>query len=308
MTMKINNLLGNYSAKEPCVLGIGFFDGVHVGHQMLISEILKYGKTHSLPSVIFTFDHSPRKFLAPDVFRGYITTPEEKFSYILSLGISNIVFRPFDQEFSKLGHLEFIEDIIINKLQAQTVFVGFNFHFGSEKNGDANFLKSELKKHGRECKIVDKVLIDDEIVSSSIIRSAIEAGDFDRANLFLGREASFSGEVVHGDSRGHLLGFPTANLALKRTEKILPPNGVYACYTDTNIGTYPSIVNIGYRPTFDRDTHLLEAHLIGFSGDLYHQTIRIRFVKRLRDEKRFDSAESLIEQINTDKAFARCIL
>ena len=140
------------------------------------------------------------------------------------------------------------------------------------------------------------------------IKNAIEEGNFDVANTLLGREFAYGGTVEHGDARGRTMGFPTANLPLKDTLKVLPPNGVYACFTDTETGIFPSVVNMGFRPTFDRNIHLLEAHLIGFSGNLYDQAIRVRFVKMLRPEIKFHSMNELISQIATDKDAATKIL
>ena len=300
--MKLKNLLSGNLGIGPCVLGIGTFDGVHLGHRQLISDIIHYARQHGLPSVIFTFDHSPRKFLSPKIFKGYLTTPEEKFSLLLGTGIDYVVFRPFDDAFSTVGHTEFVKKILIDQLQAATVLVGFNFCFGAGRAGNAQILSSELSHHGCKCRIIPPVMIDGQVVSSSIIRDAVASGNFQRANQFLGREACFTGEVVHGDHRGRVMGFPTANLQLEESLKILPPNGVYACYADTPEGSHPAIVNIGVRPTFDRRTHLLEAHLLDFNGDLYHRTIRVRFVRRIREEKCFPDMQSLISQINLDIA------
>ncbi|GAB4270589.1 MAG: riboflavin biosynthesis protein RibF [Candidatus Rifleibacteriota bacterium] len=306
--MKLKNLLSGNLDIGPCALGIGTFDGVHIGHRVLIERIIASAKKNGLPSVIFTFDHSPRKFLSPEIFKGYLTTPEEKFSLLLGTGIDYVVFRPFDEAFSKVSHREFVSDIICNQLNALITYVGFNFCFGAGRSGTAEMLAAQLKAAGRDCKIIEPVKINNEIVSSSIIREAVSSGDFERANLFLGRESSFSGEVVHGDHRGREIGFPTANLALEKSEKILPPNGVYACYADTPKGCFKALVNIGTRPTFGTTSHLLEAHLLNFNGDLYHRTIRVRFVKRIREERRFPDMQSLADQIALDQKTAEAIL
>jgi riboflavin kinase/FMN adenylyltransferase len=219
-----------------------------------------------------------------------------------------VVFRPFDEFFAAVSYQDFVDNILVKQLNADTVFVGFNFCFGAGRSGNSGMLAAELEKHGRSCRIIAPVKISDEIVSSSIIREAVANGDFTRANRFLGRESSFSGEVVHGDHRGRIMGFPTANLQLEESQKILPPNGVYACFVDSPAGTHQAIVNIGIRPTFNRSNHLLEAHLLSFAGDLYHRTIRTRFVKRIREEKRFPDMQTLIDQINLDIAACRNIL
>ncbi len=306
--MKLKNLLSGDINIGPCVLGIGTFDGVHLGHRALIGHIIACARNADLPAVIFTFDHSPRKFLSPEIFKGYLTTPEEKFSLLLGTGIDYVVFRPFDEQFAGVSHHDFVKEIICEKLDARTTFVGFNFFFGAGRSGTAAMLAESLQSNRRECRIIEPVKIDNQVVSSSIIREAVSLGDFVRANRFLGRESSFSGEVVHGDHRGRAMGFPTANLELEKSEKILPPNGVYACLADTTHGTFKAVVNVGFRPTFDRSNHLLEAHLLGFSGDLYHRTIRIRFFERIRDEKKFPDMGELIEQIRLDQAAAEKIL
>lgn len=306
--MKLKNLLTGDPGIGPCVLGIGTFDGVHLGHRQLIAEIIGCARELNLPAVIFTFDHSPRKFLSPEIFKGYLTTPEEKFSLLLGTGVDHVVFRPFDESFAAVPHEEFVSNILVKQLQAMVTFVGFNFCFGARRAGTAEMLAQALASHGRNCQVIEPVKVGYEVVSSSIIRDAVAAGDFARANRFLGREASFSGEVVHGDHRGRIMGFPTANLQLETSQKILPPNGVYACYADTPSGSFPAIVNIGVRPTFDRSNHLLEAHLLNFNGDLYHRTIRIRFVQRVREEKRFPDMQALIDQIHRDLATLRNII
>jgi riboflavin kinase/FMN adenylyltransferase len=299
--MKLLNLLSGDLCFDKCALGIGTFDGVHIGHQKLIEELIKVAKEKNLPSVILTFDHSPRKFLFAESFPGYLTTPEEKFSLLMATGVDYVVFRPFDDTFSQMGHHDFVKNIIIDQLNAEATLVGFNFGFGVNKSGNAEFLKSELEKAGRSCSILPPVKLDNVVVSSSFIRQAVTDGNFDISNRFLGRESCFSGEVVHGDHRGRQMGFPTANLVLEKSQKILPPNGVYACYADTPDGSFPALVNIGTRPTFDKDDLILEAHLLGFNGDLYHRTIRVRFFHRIRDERKFPNMAALVSQIETDK-------
>lgn len=302
--MKLKNLLSGSPISEPCAVGLGAFDGVHLGHQKLVTELLAFAKGNDIPAVIFTFDRSPRCLLNPESFCGELTTPEEKFAILLSMGIDLVVFRPFDMEFALMSPDRFVKEIIIDQFHARCVFAGFNFGFGAGREGSVTFLKETLKQSGRDCRIVSPVKFGDTLVSSTAIRKAISKGDLATANALLGREASFTGVVVHGDRRGRELGFPTANLSLERTTKILPPNGVYLCTTDTNLGTFNAIVNIGTRPTFSRDALILEAHLLDFDGDLYGTTIRVRFIERIREEKRFNTAEELSHQIRSDLSAA----
>lgn len=302
--MRLKNLLSQDLSIGACIAGIGTFDGVHTGHIELIKQLKSYAQNKNLPSVILTFDHSPRRLLEPHYFQGYLTSPEEKFNLLLSTGVDYVVFRSFDESFANIDFKEFVSEILINKLNVMTAFVGFNFFFGQNRKGTACDLQKEMLSFSRDCIIIPPVKSANETISSSKIREALKEGNFDIANTLLGREASFSGEVIHGEKRGRKMGFPTANIMLEKTWKVLPPDGVYACLTDTPSGTYNSIVNIGTRPTFDGSVHLLEAHLFNFEGDLYHQTLRVRFLKKVRNEIRFSSEKELKNQIEFDKQLA----
>jgi riboflavin kinase / FMN adenylyltransferase len=299
------NLLCEHEPLQPGIVGLGAFDGVHHGHRELLGRVIERARQLSLPALVFTFDHSPRCLLSAGDFPGEITTPEEKFQLLLATGLDRVVFRPFDREFAMTSPEQFVEDIIVHKMQAREVFVGFNFGFGLHRRGNPAFLQELLARRGRGCHIISPVKIAGHVVSSSLIREAIAEGDFTIANQLLGREASFSGTVIHGDHRGRTMGFPTANLDLERTTKVLPPHGVYLCLVDSPVGTHPAVVNIGVRPTFDRRGTVLEAHLLNFSGDLYHHSIRVRFLKRLREEIQFTGIDTLVTRIQQDMAIAR---
>lgn len=299
--MKPINILTNNIRSESTAVALGFFDGVHLGHSELIGKMIKYAKNNQLASVVFTFDKAPKQVLG-QIFDGYLTTPEEKFEILSQTDVDEICYAPFTTDFASQSRETFVKDILVNKLRAKAVFIGFNFSFGVNKSGNSEFLKSELQKYGVECIILPPVSIDEiGIVSSSTIRGALKCGEIAKANKLLGRKFSFTGEVIHGDHRATEMGFPTANLLLADSEKCLPPNGVYACYADTTEGTFPAIVNIGYRPTFNKDTYLLEAHLCNYSGNLYGKTIRIRFLKGMRPEIKFPNMGALINQIEKDR-------
>lgn len=301
MKMKPINILENNINYDSTVVALGFFDGVHLGHSELIDQMIEYAKTNQLKTIVFTFDKAPKKVLGQK-FDGYLTTPEEKFEILTQSGVDGVCYVPFTSEFASLSREDFVKDYLINRLKAKAVFVGFNFSFGANKSGNSEFLKAELAKYGIECRILNPVTVEEMgIVSSSIIRGALKCGDIPKANKLLGRKFSFTGKVVHGDHRATEMGFPTANLLLNDSEKCLPPNGVYACYADTAEGTFPAMVNIGYRPTFNKDTYLLEAHLCNFNSDIYGKEIRIRFLKAMRPEIKFPSMGALIQQIEKDR-------
>jgi len=303
--MPLINLLSGSCNIGPCVLGLGTFDGFHLGHRALLSELIGQAREKRLPAVIFSFDHPPRRILHPEGFLGELTTPEEKFSLLLASGVDWVVFRPFDRIFSRTSPADFICSEILGQLQAKFVCVGFNFHFGYDRQGCAESLCNDLAGAGSSCLVIPAVEVGGLTVSSTRIREAIAEGKLELANRLLGREANFSGVVIHGDHRGRAMGFPTANLDLEGTAKVLPPRGVYLCMVDTPMGSHHSLVNIGIRPTFQKIHAILEAHLLDFQGDLYHHTIRVRFQKRLRSEIKFPSQAALIEQIQIDLKQAR---
>ncbi|RCK81688.1 MAG: bifunctional riboflavin kinase/FAD synthetase [Candidatus Ozemobacter sibiricus] len=303
--MRLVNLLSGPPEIGPCVLGVGTFDGVHLGHRALLAEVIGQAREHRLPAVVFCFDHPPRRVLHPEEFPGELTTPEEKFSLLMATGVDWVVFRPFDHAFARTSPADFIHRIILAQLQARLVCVGFNFQFGHDRRGTSESLCQELAGAGCACLVIPSVIIGGEPVSSSRIRQAIATGQLETATQLLGREASFTGTVIHGDHRGREMGFPTANLDLEGSSKVLPPRGVYLCLVDTAQGTHHALVNIGIRPTFGRERMTLEAHLLDFHGDLYHQPIRVRFQKRLRAEVRFPSSQALVAQIQEDLALAR---
>lgn len=306
--MRLVNLLSGPPALGPCVLGLGTFDGVHRGHRALLAEVIGQAREHRLPAVVFSFDHPPRRLLHPEGFLGELTTPEEKFGLLLATGIDWVVFRPFDGTFAHTSPGEFVRTVILDQLQARLVCVGFNFHFGHDRAGNSESLCQEVAGAGCSCLVIPQMQMGGETVSSSRIRRAIADGDLEMANQLLGREASFTGTVIHGDHRGREMGFPTANLDLEGSSKVLPPRGVYLCLVDSAAGSHHALVNIGVRPTFGRVRAMLEAHLLDFHGDLYHQTIRVRFLKRLRAEVRFPSATALITQIQADLEQARHLI
>lgn len=299
--MKPIDLTTENMNNQPTVVALGFFDGVHIGHLELIRQTVDYANKNNLKSVVYTFDKAPKKVLGQN-FDGYLTNLNEKFEILAKTGIDEICYVPFTTEFAGTSPESFVKDYLIEKLNPQVVFVGFNFSFGANKAGNSEFLMNELSKYGKECKIVSPVSVDGiGVVSSSIIRGALKCGDIQKANQLLGRKFAFTGEVVHGDHRATEMGFPTANLLLSDSQKCLPPNGVYACYADIEEGTYPAIVNIGYRPTFNKDTYLMEAHLCNYKGDLYGKVIRIRFLKSMRPEIKFPNMGALINQIEKDR-------
>jgi riboflavin kinase/FMN adenylyltransferase len=271
-------------------VAIGTFDGVHLGHR----EVIRGADT------VLTFDPHPISVIHPEATPRLISTFEVKRDLIAGLGVEEMVVIPFDKGFSSQSAEEFVSDVLIDRLGAEQVSVGENFRFGKGAKGTAEFLRAHDEF---ETRVVPLVEVAGETVSSSHIRGLVAAGEVGPAAEFLGGPFLFEGEVVSGDRRGRELGIPTANL-VPDDRYVVPGHGVYAAWAHG----YPSAVNVGVRPTFDTGRGLLvEAHLIGFEGDIYGETLRVAFLERLRGEKRFDSVEELVEQMHRDVEDAKRI-
>src|SRR3954470_14431373 len=269
-------------------VAIGTFDGVHLGHRAVIAGA----------DTVLTFEPHPLSVIRPDALPKLLNTFEVKRDLIAGLGVDELVVIPFDRDFSSKTAEEFVEDVLIGKLQAEQVSIGENFRFGKGAKGDAEFLRSRPEF---ETRVVPLVEVDGETVSSTQVRALVAAGEVDKATRFLGGPFLFEGEVVEGDRRGRELGMPTANI-VPDDSLAHPGHGVYAAWAHG----YPAAVNVGVRPTFDTGRGLLvEAYLLDFDGDLYGQTLRIAFLQRLRGEKRFESVDDLVAQMQRDVAEAR---
>jgi riboflavin kinase/FMN adenylyltransferase len=288
--MKVLSLHDVEPGGGPRSVAIGTFDGVHLGHR----EVIRGSDT------VLTFDPHPLSVIHPEATPKLLNTFPVKRDLIEGLGVKELVVIPFDRGFSQQSAEEFVQDVLIRRLDARRVSVGENFRFGKGARGTADFLDS----HGEfETNVTPLVEVAGETVSSTQIRGLVAAGEVKEAAEFLGGPFLFEGEVVEGDRRGRTLGMPTANL-VPDDAYVHPGHGVYAAWANGR----PAAVNVGVRPTFETGRGLLvEAHLIDFEGDLYGQTLRIAFVERMRGEKRFDSVDELVEQMNRDVEEARAI-
>ena len=279
-------------------VAVGTFDGVHLGHRQVIAGA----------DTVLTFDPHPVSVVAPQHTPRLLTTPERKAELVASLGVQEMVVIPFDAAFAARSAAEFVEEVLVGALDARQVSIGENFRFGNRAKGDPELLRAD----GRFETVVHPLLeVDGEIVSSSHIRGLLGAGEVGEANRLLGSVFQLGGTVCHGDERGRELGFPTANL-VPAEELACPGHGVYACIAEGPAplgGAAPAAVSIGVRPTFGTGrAELIEAYVLDFEGDLYDETLTLRFLQRLRGERRFDSAEALVEQMHLDVADTRAIV
>ncbi len=286
--MKVASLPDVEPGSGPRKVAIGTFDGVHRGHR----EVIRGADT------VLTFDPHPLSVIHPEATPKLISTFPVKRDLIAGLGVEELVVIPFDRGFSSQTAEEFVQDVLIDRLGAEQVAVGENFRFGKGAKGTPEFLGERAEF---ETRVVPLVEAAGETISSSHVRGLVAAGEVGSAAEFLGGPFLFEGEVVHGDKRGRELGMPTANL-VPDDAYVVPGHGVYAAWAHG----YPAAVNVGVRPTFQTGRGLLvEAHLIGFDGDIYGETLRIAFLERLRGEKRFESVDELVAQMNRDVEQAR---
>jgi riboflavin kinase / FMN adenylyltransferase len=280
---------------RPRNLAIGEFDGVHRGHR----EVIRGADT------VVTFEPHPRTVVAPDSAPKLLTTLAIKADLIASLGVDELVVIPFDGDRMAQTAQEFIDHELIGRLGAQRVSVGENFRFGNKARGDADLLRAQ---DAFETQVVEMVELDGEIISSTHIRGLVAVGDVAGAARFLGAPFQMRGTVAHGDKRGRTLGFPTANL-VPDPKLVVPDHGIYACRARVDGETHIAATNVGVRPTFTTGRGLLvEAFLLDFEGDIYDHELQLDFLARLRGEKRFDSVEALVEQMDQDVVETRRIV
>jgi riboflavin kinase / FMN adenylyltransferase len=292
---------------EPCV-AIGNFDGVHRGHQALVSAAVARARERAGTAVVLTFDPHPARVLAPARAPGALTTPAQKAELLAALGVDVLAVLPFDQELARFAPADFVSRIVAACLSARRVVVGVGFRFGRGQSGDVPTLEALGAEHGFAVEAIAPVSQGGEPISSSRVRDALARGDVAAARALLGRAYPIDGEVVAGDGRGRTIGVPTANLASEN--EVLPARGVYAarCRVGQPFGgavAHPAVVNVGSRPTFGGTTTTIEAHLLDFDADLYGAPLRLSFEERLRDERRFPGVDALVAQIREDVARAR---
>ncbi len=295
--------LKDVKRQENTVLTVGTFDGVHAGHRTIVDRVVEKAKQRNARSVLVTFDPHPRNIINPgnDGIK-LLTTLQERCEILEELGIDRMIVIPFDRDFSLLSSEEFIRDIIHKKIGVSEFVIGYDHHFGRNREGTIETIKRLGSDLNFDSYVVSKHEIGELTVSSTAIRNAIrKEGNVEQASEFLQRPYRLNGTVVHGDKRGKEIGFPTANIKPEHSNKIIPKDGVYAVKVRINGDWFKGMMNIGTRPTFDGTQKALEVHLFEFDKDIYGKEIQVRFFYRIRDEKKFSGKEELVEQLNTDK-------
>ncbi len=306
--MKISNCLREFKPVENAIVTVGTFDGVHLGHRAIFNEMKAKAAAVGGETVVITFYPHPRIVLGLDSENlKFINTQEKKINRIEDAGIDHLIIIPFNKEFARLTSEEFIY-LILEKVHPKAVVIGYDHHFGKGREGSFELLAGIGKKEGFEVIRVEALVMDDVPISSTRIRDLLKVGKVAQANKYLGYEYSITGKVVKGQSIGHILGYPTANIEVADEYKLITAVGVYACRVEYMGQIYKGMSNIGYRPTIDHGDLTIEVNIFDFDKQIYGEQITIAFVDRLRDEKKFKDREALKAQLAKDKETALKIL
>jgi riboflavin kinase/FMN adenylyltransferase len=292
----IHNIKANH---KTCVVTIGNFDGLHQGHQSVIQSLIKLGKQLNLPTCVILFEPHPQEFFYVEKAPARLMRLGEKIKLLQFLAIDRVLCLRFNKRLAECTAEEFVKKILVDKLGIKGLIIGDDFRFGRGRQGDFSFLQKLGQEYGFKVFSTPTVSFENERIGSSRVRNAVKQGDFKLAALLLGRPFRLSGRVIYGDQRGRLLGFPTANIGLHR--QVLPLQGVFIVNV-CGLEALPlaGIANIGKRPTVNGLKNLLEVHLFNFDKNIYGRLIEIEFLKKIRDEKKFDSLETLKQQITMD--------
>jgi len=305
LSLKIVQNTSNFSDKEKTYVTIGTFDGVHFGHQKIIEKLIDEAKKAGKKSVVLTFFPHPRMVLQKDVSLELINTIEERATLLEKTGLDYLIIHPFSKEFSRMTALEFVRDILVNQLNISKLIIGYDHHFGKNREGNITQLTEYSHLYDFKVEEIPAQDIDDVSVSSTKIRRALATGNLKTANNFLGYNFMLNGNVVNGKKLGGKIGYPTANIDIKESYKLIPKTGVYIVKSTIDEKTIFGIMNIGNRPTVNGNHQTIEVHFFDFNQNLYDRNLTIELIYFLRDEEKFDSVEILIQQLKKDEKTAR---
>ncbi len=290
-----------------CVATIGNFDGVHLGHQKILDQLKYEAMSSGLQSAVIIFEPQPIEFFAPERAPSRLTRLREKLEEFQRHDIDRVLCISFDEALANLSADDFIKQILVDGLKIKEIIVGDDFRFAKNREGDFNTLKNAGKQHGFNVEMMETFVCDDERISSTLIRQYLADGEIEKANRMLGRPYRITGRVIHGEKRGRDLGFPTANIELKRY--LSPVHGIFSGRVH-GLGEagLDAVVYVGSRPVFNGEKEILEVHILDFNHTIYGERIQVEFIEKLRGDENFDSGEELIEQINKDIEKARISL
>lgn len=307
--MNIYQNINEFKAKRDVVITTGTFDGVHVGHRKIIQRVTELAKKINGESVLLTFFPHPRMVLYPEQNDlRLINTIEERIELLKETGIDHLIIHPFTKEFSRITSLDFVRDILVNKLNTRKLVIGYDHHFGKNREGSFEHLKEYGPVYGFDVEEISAQEIQQINISSTKIRNSVLVGEIKAANQFLGYHYFINGTVVEGEKIGRQIGFPTANLKVNDWYKLIPGNGVYAVKVSFEGVIYNGMLNIGTRPTISGSNVTIEVHLFNFNQDIYTKNLRIAFVEKIREEEKFNQLTDLQSQLIHDKEKALFVL
>ncbi|MGL5315446.1 MAG: bifunctional riboflavin kinase/FAD synthetase [Peptostreptococcaceae bacterium] len=283
------------------VVTIGNFDGPHKGHQVLISKTIEYAKLNNIKSVVFTFENHPANYFVPNVVKNIVPN-DEKIKRLKALGADYVINIPFDNFMTKISAYDFVKDILISKLNAKKIIVGYDFNFARNKEGNTNVLRELSSEFGFELEVVKPIKINGVRVSSTLIRDLILQGNVYEVGNYLGYSYELSGKVIHARKLGRTIGFPTANIEINE-DVVIPKGGIYATKVHIDDEIFYGATNIGYNPTVNGQRLSIETNILDFDRDIYGEIIKLEFLERTRDEKKFSSIEELKNQLEKDTSY-----
>lgn len=294
------------SQHRGCVLTIGKFDGIHKGHQAVLANLVEKAKALALPSAVMVFEPQPEEVFSPAQAPARLSRLRDKYEALKALGIDRLICVNFSKKFASQSPEQFVVDLLINHLGVNFLVVGDDFRFGHKRQGDFEYLQQAAKQFNFDVVSTQSFRVDNSRISSTAVRDALSSGNFEKAKNMLGRPFSISGKVVHGEKNGRTIGFPTANILLRRHKT--PLHGVFAVRVLWQGAWLKGVANLGSRPTLAGQKLQLETHVFDFSEDLYGQRLHVEFISKIRDETKFDSFEQLKQQIKEDAKLARASL
>jgi len=307
--MQVHEDLSSFPDLNFPVVTSGTFDGVHLGHQKIINQVINEAKNQQGESVLITFDPHPRQILFPEDKSLRVITPfEHKVKMLDKLGIDHLLKIKFSREFSQKSSLEFIDEILLNTINTKLLVIGYDHRFGKNREGGFEYLQKHAPKFGFEVLEIPRQDIDNLGISSTKIREALMGGNISKANAYLGRNYQLKGKVVAGNKIGREIGYPTANIEPLETLQMIPTDGIYAVFVEYRQHIFKGMLSIGIRPTIGDSTRTIEVNIFDFKADIYNQELNIFFVEKYREEEKFDSLEALKEQLHADFKKANDIL
>lgn len=306
--MEVHRKAGEFKSKKGTVITIGTFDGVHIGHQKIIERLVRSARENDLESVILTFFPHPRMVLQKDSDIKLINTIDERKKILQSFNIDHLIIQPFTREFSRMTAQQYVRDILVNKLNAKKVIIGYDHRFGRNRTADIKDLREFGEVYHFEVEEISKQDVEEIAVSSTKIRKALLEGDVEKANRFLSYPFSLSGEVVKGRGLGKDFNYPTANIKIAEDYKIIPKNGIYIVKSLIENKDFFGMMSIGTNPTVGGTKKTIETHFLDLDGDLYGKTLTIELLARIRDEEKFESVAQLKKAMQKDEDFSRAFI